>query len=471
MLILLQINFFSQLYLNKTNTFTIISGGTAIMKKKVGIILLCIMLVVSSISIFQMKQIKATGKTSGEWWNYEWNYRKLITINSSQVDSTLSNFPVLINLASDPDLVAHAQPDGDDIVFILDSDNTKLNHEIELFNGTKGQLIAWVNVTSLSGSTDTEIYMYYGNSTCSSQENVAGVWDSNYIAVWHLSETPTVDKYAYDSTSNSNNGTFEGNMTYDDQVTGQIDGCLDFDGLDDNVDLPDGVSSLLGGASAATISVWTKRSTIGTRDSIIDLTITSIYSKMYLEFQADNKVRVGGRANSSDTFQSEITNSTFLSNTWYNIVGILNIANDDIIIYNNGKNQPTNGSPSWKQTTFDANVGWKHAIGTAAAVINSHAGQIDEVQISKVARNASWIKTSYNTMNSPSTFISVGKEEVRAKIIVSDPYPPDGAINVELNPTMSIYVNHYLGYPMNITWKWNNSGSWDVFGTNYKVFD
>ena len=38
-------------------------------------------------------------------------------------------------------------------------------------------------------------------------------------------------------------------------------------------------------------------------------------------------------------------------------------------------------------------------------------GKIDEVQFSNVARSDSWISTSYNSQNDPSSFFSVGPEE------------------------------------------------------------
>jgi geranylgeranyl pyrophosphate synthase len=38
-------------------------------------------------------------------------------------------------------------------------------------------------------------------------------------------------------------------------------------------------------------------------------------------------------------------------------------------------------------------------------------GEIDEVTVSKIARSIEWINTSYNTMNSPETFVSFGPEE------------------------------------------------------------
>jgi hypothetical protein len=38
-------------------------------------------------------------------------------------------------------------------------------------------------------------------------------------------------------------------------------------------------------------------------------------------------------------------------------------------------------------------------------------GFIDEVRISNIERSSAWISTSYNTMNDPSIFFSVGLEE------------------------------------------------------------
>ncbi|GAF91701.1 unnamed protein product, partial [marine sediment metagenome] len=50
-----------------------------------------------------------------DWYNADWFYRKEITIDNTQVigASDHSNFPVLVNLSSDTDLAADAQPDFD----------------------------------------------------------------------------------------------------------------------------------------------------------------------------------------------------------------------------------------------------------------------------------------------------------------------------------------------------------------------
>jgi len=141
------------------------------------------------------------------WWNSSFTYSKLITIDHTQVPQTLTNFPVCINI-TDADLASFAQADGDDICFITYDNTTQYHHEIEYFDSLDGVLIAWVNITTLSHLSDTNFWMYFGNSTCSNQQNVSGTWNSDYVMVHHLhgADLAATD----DSTSNSNDATNSG---------------------------------------------------------------------------------------------------------------------------------------------------------------------------------------------------------------------------------------------------------------------
>ncbi|KKK42501.1 hypothetical protein LCGC14_1648160, partial [marine sediment metagenome] len=168
--------------------------------------------------------------------NY-FRYYKVITIDNTMVSGTGShaNFPVLISLF-DSDLRIDVQSNGSDIAF--SNDTNWLDHEIEVFNqtynGTHAQLVAWVRIPSLSSSVDTNITMYYGNDTMSSRENPIGVWNSNYVGVWHLSE---LSGEAQDSTSYATQGTITGGVTQG--RTGKIDGAYFFDGVDSLVNMSD----------------------------------------------------------------------------------------------------------------------------------------------------------------------------------------------------------------------------------------
>ena len=112
-----------------------------------------------------------------------------------------------------------------------------LDYEVESYNGTTGLLIAWVRIPSLntiSASSNTTIRLYYGDSSItSSLQNPTGVWDSNYKAVWHLSDN-AASAAVNDSTSNNNDGTAAAN-TSTKTAGGQINTALTFNGSSDYI--------------------------------------------------------------------------------------------------------------------------------------------------------------------------------------------------------------------------------------------
>src|SRR3989338_5368321 len=150
-----------------------------------------------------------------------WDYRRKITIDESKVSgiSNLSNFPVLVSLTY-PDLKTigfggKAASGSGEFVFTSSDGTTVLPYEIETYSSSSGQFIGWVNVTTLSVTQDTIIYVYYGGpSSGATNQNKTGVWDSNYKGVWHLKEDPAVagTNGIKDSTSNGNHGTDNGSM-------------------------------------------------------------------------------------------------------------------------------------------------------------------------------------------------------------------------------------------------------------------
>ena len=152
--------------------------------------LILILVVISTVVVGLL--VLPKNETEAVWYNGSWQYRKKITIEADQVSgsSDLSNFPVLVSI-SDNDVGSISQSDGDDILF-TNSSGTKLDHEIEKFTTSTGQLVAWVEIPTLGGATDTVIYIYYGNPGAVNQENPTGVWDSNFLAVHHLAEDPSI---------------------------------------------------------------------------------------------------------------------------------------------------------------------------------------------------------------------------------------------------------------------------------------
>src|SRR5450759_3001929 len=127
------------------------------------------------------------------WYNSSWAYRRQITIDHTKVASDEANFPVLISL----DALSNIQANGTDIRFTSSDGITELPREIESYS--LGSLRALVKVPTLSSSTDTVIYMYYGNSgatepAASSTYGSQNVWqstgDTSTVMVQHMNDNP-----------------------------------------------------------------------------------------------------------------------------------------------------------------------------------------------------------------------------------------------------------------------------------------
>ena len=93
----------------------------------------------------------ATSPADAAWYDTNWQFRKSIIIDRTQVIGTQTDFPVLISI-TDADLAAAARADGFDILFTDDDGAAKLDHEIERYVSATGELVAWVKVPSISAA-------------------------------------------------------------------------------------------------------------------------------------------------------------------------------------------------------------------------------------------------------------------------------------------------------------------------------
>jgi hypothetical protein len=350
-------------------------------------------------STIYMNNTSAKVTVQPSWYDLGWGYRKRITVNHTRVQANLTAFSVLISLTSDSDLASHAQSNGNDILFTSSNGVTKLSHEIEKYTSSNGELVAWVKVPSLSSSVDTDLYMYYGNPTCGSQQDKTNVWDTNFKGVWHLKEDPSgTAPQMKDTTSNGNNGTSYGTMTTSDQVAGKINGSLDFDGSNDEIQCGNAASLRI--TTALTIEAWTKTSSTGAIRGIVNKQVdTSPYNGYQLRKYSDNKFRFA-IGNPSSYYAA--SDSAYTDSNWHYIVGVRRSGTN--YLYVDGVQQ----AQTFSQSITDS--GNNFDIGRAYVTYTGYwwSGQIDEVRVSNTGRNASWIATCYNNQNSPSTFYSVG---------------------------------------------------------------
>ena len=356
--------------------------------------------------IFFNKNVQVT---QAGWYSTggTWGFRKQITIDHTKVGvgttTPLSNFPMLFSV-TDTDLKftsfggGVASSTGLDILFTSSDGTTKLDHEMEYYASSTGQLISWVRIPSLSPTVDTVLYVYYGNASASDQTNKTGVWDTNYKGVWHLPNGTTLS--ASDSTSNSRNGTLVNTPT---AVAGQIDGAANgATASHQYISFSD--TGLPSGSGARTMSGWVKETsfagtsvlffygTSGSAHQMSDIRFTA--ANVYLEGWSDDMNYAG----------------TINAGTWYYVAGTFDGTNGRIYVNGSLVSGPTalawntvlNGTGYIGHNTFDGQ--------------GDMNGARDEMRISNIARNADWIKTEFNNQSSPGTFYSYASSEINNSV-------------------------------------------------------
>ncbi|MFO7676948.1 MAG: DUF2341 domain-containing protein [Thermoplasmatota archaeon] len=385
------------------------------------------------------------------WWNANWGYRKLITVNSSLVDGDLVNFPILVSII-DGNLADKAQENGNDIAFVLYSDNiTTLNHEIELFNSTSGELVCWVNVSSLSSTLDTKIWMYFGNSDASNQENIHDVWDDNYVGVWHLNET---SGNAIDSTVNNNDGTLVNTPIQG--MDGKIGKAYSFDGADgDYIEL--GNNNMPRTDGAVTLEAWAYYP-LGTTPGTENLVLINDGSGAAIQLGFRNTAVTTWLWGGSIIVDSSLPGS----GEWHHYAFTTDGTNH--YLYVNGDQTDTSTVSLQSAATTEARINtedWGETFD----------GSIDEVRVSNIARNSNWIKTSYNNINSLDDFLIFGSEEDSRDTSVDNIYP----YNITYSPftitatgsddvnNVTLWYRHSIyNFTSGITWEDDDGVIWRI---------
>ncbi|NTV30966.1 DUF2341 domain-containing protein [candidate division WWE3 bacterium] len=378
------------------------------------------------------------------WYNSSWSFRKKLVIDESKVSgsSDLTNFPVLVSRLDD-DLRAYAQTDADDILFTSSDGSTKLDHEIEKYDSSTGELIAWVRIPTLDYNDDTTIFMYYGNSAASTQQNVTATWNSNYKAIWHLKEDPSTTcnttREVCDSTSNAYHADAAGSMNTADRVSGKIGYSLDFDGVDDTVSISNFPASTTFLGETGSVSFWFNESTLQSYTG-------------FLGFEGNNPLLYLGQTGGLQAYNAgagdySSGDNSFTNNTWHEATFVWN--SNVIYVYIDGALSSTDSS--W-ETTFSRSTGTLYlAAYNWGSASNFFTGKLDEIRLNTSVLTADWIATEYANQNSPSTFFrSVSAAQGSSQVIPDVLYRMDEGYGTTLN---SAGTNNYSGVISGAIWR------------------
>ena len=371
-------------------------------RRQAGLVLFILIFValVSFTGLFSLREAQAQGS---------FQYRKSITINSGQVSSgPQTNFPFLFS-TTDPNLKTVANgghvesSSGYDIIFRGTDDTTcggagtspcTLDHEIEKYVGTTGELVAWVRVPSINSGT--VIYIYYGDSSItSSTENKNGVWDVSYKGVWHLGESGSPYN---DSTSNANNSIAG---IYPTQTSGILGNGESFNGSSNYINFGSNITI----SGSITVSQWVNPNN-NTWEYIRILQRANGDGNGFSMRNAYAARRFWWQAKRYSNSAVAQIDADYTMGTWYYLAGIYDSWENTLSLYLNGVKQTS--------TTSDvASDGGGNVLEfgkRANQNMQWFNGIMDEVRISATVRSPGWIATEYNNQSAPSSFYTVGPE-------------------------------------------------------------
>lgn len=143
------------------------------------------------------------------WWNDDWSLRKKITIDASASGANITDpigaTPVLIRLHAGNFRFSSAKDDGSDLRFVAGDDKTPLKHHIEKYDSLLGEALVWVAVPNLQPGAKTEIWLYSGNKKAVATSDPKGTYDPDTLLVYHFSErgTPALDSSVWANNAQS----------------------------------------------------------------------------------------------------------------------------------------------------------------------------------------------------------------------------------------------------------------------------
>ena len=334
----------------------------------------------------------------------DWQYRKRIVIPSRTRSASLDDFPVLVDLPSDPDLRDRARPDGHDIRF-TDGSDTPLVHETESYEGGTGALLAWVRIPTLDTSADTVLFMYYGNSSAATDPSDASVWSNGYVAVWHLAESGSGVAGEYvDATGSGNDatggaGTSSAAPARQPAAIGMGQSC---DGVDDLITTPVSLNGL--GRSSVTLWVYLRDVTSTARPGLVGQN-----NAMEMGFYWSDRLNVwtpGMTVDCPGKGVESLCTPDFPLATWFHLA--ISWDGTEGALYVDGVEQhrvpATTGS-----SAFFFNMMGQIFDGSG----NHLDGILDEVRLADTDRSGAWLEHEHANQADPGAFYVVGPEEPR----------------------------------------------------------
>lgn len=349
------------------------------------------------------------------------NYFSPYVIDHTKVPSNQTRFPVWISLTdarfktvANGGHVQHGL--GYDVRMASNSNCASANlipYQLMNYTASTGAIQLRV-VTNLSSSMDTTVYFCYGNSVLNADGSSTAVWDSDYLAVWPLGQLGSLS--LTDFSGNNVNGTGVNSPT---ALAGQVDGGVTLSAVGRQyIDAGSAIAP-----TAITIEAWVNPTSFPhSYNSIVSRVATNFSSFADITVKDTGKIAfytqtTGGTPNYDGT-----GSHTLLVANWYHVVATYDSTSGLIGYVNAASDGTAAANGALLTATAPTHIGDDPPFNSVSDNRNWN-GLIDEVKISRIARSADWITTTYNNEGpNANTFAALGTE--------NNVTPPSGPVSV-----------------------------------------
>jgi len=306
------------------------------------------------------------------WWNEDWTVRKKITLDTqaAALNAELTDLPVLVRLSTAGFDFLSAKEDGSDLRFVAEDDKTVLAHRIERFDSLNELAFVWVRVPRVAaGNAAQHVWLYYGNDAAPPAQAMP-VYAESQWAVWSMAEETGLPQ---DSAS-AGNHVSGGAVSF--VPAGLIGGSARLAG---DGGLQAGAPTLAAG-NGFTLSAWIKPEQIDGQ--------LLAYGGLTLALAQGTPVATVGSARAAAPTPLSL-------NAWHHIALSWDAA--ALTLYVNGQPVATAAAP--------------FAAAPALTLGAGLVGEIDEVQVSTVARPAAWVAALADNQGMATKLVRQGEEE------------------------------------------------------------
>ena len=315
------------------------------------------------------------------WWNDDWQFRKELTFDLSaagaNISGTPTQVPVLVRLSlANFEFFNDTKPDGGDLRFIAGDDKTALKYHIERYDPQSQMAFIWVQMPRLAGgAAGDKIYLYYGNKDAAPASDPGATYDASQALVYHFGPAAGApqDSTAYKAEPSA----FQAGVT----PAALIGSGAQFQG-NSVITVPAAGALLHDPAKGYTISAWLRfgaaregRAYVAAlEDASASIVLGLDGARVFAETSSDGQTATVLQAGDGIT-----------SEEWHHVA--LTLGAGSLTLW-------VDGAEAGRQSAQVAGLGGSLTVGGSSSGANYFTGDLDELQVSNIARPAEWLQAA-----------------------------------------------------------------------------